>query len=77
MMLDDESLAMLYQQLQANPAAFVPYYVGYEEIANMKEEAQEECGNTIDNKAFHRALLETGTATFEVVERHINRYVEE
>lgn len=77
MMLDDESLAMLYQQLQANPAAFVPYYVGYEEIANMKEEAQEKCGNTFDNKAFHQALLETGTATFEVVERHINRYVEE
>ena len=77
MMLDDESLTMLYQQLQANPAAFVPYYVGYEEIANMKEEVQEECGNTFDNKAFHQALLETGTATFEVVERHINRYVEE
>lgn len=76
MVLDEESLSALYKQLQANPAAFVPYYVGYEKIAQMKEEAQETLGDNFDHKLFHEALLETGTAPFDVVERHIDRYVE-
>ena len=33
--LDDASIQTQYAQLQANPAAFEPYYVGYHEIINM------------------------------------------
>ena len=42
----------------------------------MKEEAQETLGDNFDHKSFHEALLETGTAPFDVVELHIDRYVE-
>ena len=30
--LEEDSLKTQYKQLQANPAAFEPYYVGYEEF---------------------------------------------
>ena len=74
--LDDESIQTQYAQLQANPAAFEPYYVGYHEIINMKEDAQQALGSRFHEKEFHTALLESGTAPFQVVQRHIDAYVE-
>lgn len=74
---DLASLSELYRQLQANPAAFVPYYVGYEDIARMKKEAREKLGERFADRDFHEALLESGTAPFEVVQRHIDAYVEQ
>lgn len=63
-------------QLQANPAAFEPYYVGYHEIINMKEDAQQALGSRFHEKEFHTALLESGIAPFQVVQQHIDAYVE-
>ena len=37
--LSDHDAMVQYSQLQANPCAFEPYYVGYEEIASLKEKA--------------------------------------
>lgn len=36
----------LYRQLQANPCAFQPYYVGYEELLAMRESAQQALGGS-------------------------------
>ena len=74
--LDDESIKTQYAQLQANPAAFEPYYVGYHEIISMKEDAQQALGSRFNEKEFHTALLESGTAPFQVVQQHIDAYVE-
>jgi len=73
--LDEDSLEEQYRQLQANPAAFEPYYVGYEEIANIKEDAKTQLGEKFSEKEFNKALLESGTATFDVVQRHVNDYI--
>ena len=48
--LDDESIKTQYAQLQANPAAFEPYYVGYHEIISMKEDAQQALGSRFNEK---------------------------
>ncbi len=74
--LDDESIKTQYAQLQANPAAFEPYYVGYHEIISMKEDAQQALGSRFNEKEFHTALLESGTAPFQVVQHHIDACVE-
>ena len=74
--LDDASIQTQYAQLQANPAAFEPYYVGYHEIINMKEDAQQVLGSRFHEKEFHTALLESGIAPFQVVQQHIDAYVE-
>ena len=75
--LDDESYRSQYKQLQQNPAVFAPYYVGYEEIAAMKQKAQKELGNAYNDLDFHTALLESGAAPFSVVEQHIDAYIKE
>ena len=74
--LDDESIKAQYAQLQANPTAFEPYYVGYHEIISMKEDVQQTLGRHFNEKEFHTALLESGTAPFPVVQQHIDAYVE-
>ena len=46
-----------YNQLQANPTAFLSYYVGYVQIANLKKDAQEELKDKFNDRDFHEAIL--------------------
>ncbi|MFR8033462.1 MAG: DUF885 domain-containing protein [Lachnospiraceae bacterium] len=73
---DEESLEGMYRQLQANPCAFEPYYVGYFEIENLKEQAQESLGERFDQKKFHEAILKGGNVSFPVVEKNVTAYIE-
>lgn len=73
---DDEAMREQYNQLQANPCAFEPYYVGYHEIVNLKGMAQTELGDLFDEKEFNEALLKSGAAPFSVVQKNIEEYIE-
>ena len=73
--METEDARLQYQQLQANPCAFEPYYVGYHEIAALKEEARAQLGESFDDREFNRALLDSGPAPFSVVERQIQEYI--
>ncbi len=74
--VNKEEAGLAYDQLQANPAAFEPYYVGYETFTSLREKAEEALGENFDAKAFHTAILECGIAPFEVVERHVDAYID-
>lgn len=74
--IDGEAAAVQYNQLWANPCAFEPYYVGYEEFAGLRQRAEEALGNNFDEKSFHQALLQSGTAPFTVVERNVQAYID-
>ena len=67
----------LYRQLQANPCAFQPYYVGYEELLAMRESAQQALGGSCTEKGFHEAILKSGAAPFHVVQRNVDAYISE
>lgn len=75
--LNDEDAELAYDQLQANPAAFEPYYVGYQEFINLREKAEEALGENFDAKEFHTAILECGIVPFDVVERHVDAYIDQ
>lgn len=49
--------------------------MGYEEIRALKEEAQDALGDSFTDLGFNTALLESGPASFDVVERHIEAYI--
>ncbi len=74
--LESSDAKSLYLQLQSNPAAFAPYYIGYFEFSDLKEEAQEELGDKFNNKDFNKAILESGNAPFSVVEKYVDEYIE-
>ena len=73
--LDDKTFELQYRQLQANPCTFEPYYVGYEQIRALKEEAQDALGDAFTDLGFNTALLESGSASFDIVENHIQDYI--
>ena len=47
------------------------------EINALKENAENKLGSKFKDKDFHTALLKSGTAPFNVVERNIDKYIEE
>lgn len=71
----EDELVQQYKQLQANPCAFQPYYVGYHEIIRLKEKAQDALGDDFDNKKFNEALVKSGAVPFSVVERNVDSYI--
>lgn len=73
--MDEESYKLQYEQLRDDPAAFIPYYAGYKQIIDLKEQAQDELGNKFDEVSFNQALLESGNVPFMIVERHIDEYI--
>lgn len=79
--LEENGLAVtdisdFYNQLQANPTAFLSYYVGYVQLANLKKDAQEELKDKFNDKKFHEAILKSGAAPFPVVEENVKDYIE-
>lgn len=72
---NDDEMQEQYAQLQANPAAFEPYYVGYKEFATIKENAQEKLEDKFKDKDFHEALLKSGNAPFSVVQSNVDEYI--
>ena len=74
--LTGESARLQYEQLWANPCAFEPYYVGYEQIRALKEQAQDALGDQFREEAFNAAILRSGSAPFSVVERNVEAYIQ-
>lgn len=74
--MDEQSFQKQYAQLQANPCTFQPYYVGYHEFAAMETAARQQLGDSFSPLEFHKAILETGTAPFSVVQQHVDDYVQ-
>ena len=72
---DEDGMKKQYAQLQANPAAFEPYYVGYKEFSTIKEKTQEKLGDKFKDKDFHEALLKSGSAPFSVVQSNVDEYI--
>ena len=73
--LDSDSVKPLYQQLQNNPGAFIPYYVGFIQIDNLKQKAMNELGSKYNDKAFHEALLQGGNTPLFITERNIEKFI--
>lgn len=73
--LSGEHAQLQYDQLWANPCAFEPYYVGYEQFRALKEKAQDALGDQFQEKAFNEVILRSGTVPFSVVERNVEAYI--
>ena len=57
----------LFDAMLSSPANYLEYYVGYLEILNMRQQAEETLGDRFEAKEFHRFLLDIGPAPFTVI----------
>lgn len=65
----------LYKQLSYNPAAFVPYYLGYIQIDNLAQKAQDALKDDFNHQKFIEALLQDGFVSFDEIEKNIDAYI--
>ncbi len=70
-----EAADSLYQIVCEDPANYMKYYVGYLEISEMREKAEEVLGNDFDAKAFHTFLLDFGPAPFSLIGEHFDEWL--
>ena len=74
---DEESAFLIYEQLQENPTAFLSYYVGYAEIIDLKNKAENKLGDNFNDTEFHEALQKNGSVPFSIIQDSVKSYIEE
>ncbi|WP_228410323.1 DUF885 family protein [Erysipelothrix piscisicarius] len=65
----------IYRQIILEPGNIWSYYYGAMSIQSMKERAQRELGDAFDEKAFHKIILDLGSASFDTMETIFNEYL--
>lgn len=65
----------IYHTLLEEPAVYLPYAVGYLEITNLREKAENELDEAFIAKDFHQFLLDIGPAQFDVIEDYMNKWL--
>lgn len=70
-----EAAESLYQIVCEDPANYMKYYVGYLEISEMREEAEDVLGDAFNAKSFHTFLLDFGPAPFTLIRKHFHEWL--
>ncbi len=72
---DPEVTSEVYCQIVDNPVNYLEYYVGYMEIMDMREQAEETLENDFSALEFNRFLLDIGPAPFRVIKPYFNEWL--
>ena len=64
---DPNAVQSVYKLIIGSPANYLKYYIGYLKFYELKKEMADALGNQFSQKEFHRAVLDVGPATFEIV----------
>ena len=60
----------------AEPASYMPYTLGYLEIADLKKDASEKLGSDFILKDFHKFILSIGPAPFDIIEERMDKWID-
>lgn len=71
---DDELANDIYNTLIDDPAVYLQYYIGYLEIAELKEKAEKEIED-FDIIEFHRFILDMGPTFFDIIENEMEEWI--
>ena len=71
---DTNTINEIYELIIGTPANYLKYYLGYLEFLDLKKDISKVAGKGFSHKKFHRAVLETGPAPFEIVRSEALKY---
>ncbi len=71
---DDELALDIYNTLIDDPAVYLQYYIGYLEIAELLEEA-EDAIKDFDIVEFHKFLLDIGPTFFDIIDNEMDPWI--
>ena len=72
---DQETVDRMFYTMIENPSNYLSYYVGWLEIQQMREEAEQTLGASFQAKDFHTFLLEIGPAPFPVIRSYFQSWL--
>ena len=64
---DPNAVQSVYKLIIGSPANYLKYYIGYLKFYELKKEMADALGNQFSQKEFHRAVLDVGSAPFEIL----------
>ena len=67
---DTQTIQDIYDLILGDPGNYLKYYIGYVEFLELKKTAIEKWGDSFTQERFHKAVLDTGPAPFEIVEKY-------
>lgn len=68
---DDATIEDIYDLIIADPANYLKYYIGYLEFLELKKNAVDKWGDKFTQMQFHKAVLDVGPASFDVIRAHL------
>ncbi len=72
--LNEEAAQPMFEIMVEEPANYLSYFIGYLEILNLQETAEDAWGENYTLKKFHEAVLSLGPAPFALLEEAIKVY---
>lgn len=72
---DPATVQLLYTTMIEEPALYPQYGIGYLEIMELKQTAQDALGKDFNLKEFHTFLLDIGPAQFPVIEKRLHEFL--
>lgn len=61
----------IFQVMVEEPANYLSYFIGYTEFLELREEAQQLCGDNFSAKEFHDIILSLGPAPFDLLSNYM------
>ena len=68
---DDAIIEDIYDLIIADPANYLKYYIGYLEFLELKKNAVDKWGDNFTQMQFHKAVLDVGPASFDVIRAYL------
>jgi uncharacterized protein (DUF885 family) len=65
----------MYEFITQKPGYYVKYFSPYRKIETLRKKAQAAMGSRFDPKEFHKAILDGGPRSFNLIEQDVNDYI--
>ena len=73
---DEEVANEIFDIIVEEPAVYLRYFVGYLEIIGLRNSMSKKMGDDFTLKDFHQFLMEIGPAPFDIIEAHMDTWIE-
>lgn len=67
-----DTVKSIYTMILSDPGNYLKYYIGYIEFLELKREQIQKDGEAFSQKEFHKMILETGPAPFDVLKKQLS-----
>jgi uncharacterized protein (DUF885 family) len=72
---DEDTLDQFYISMVEEPANYLQYTIGYIEMMELRNKAEEELGDKFSEKDYHEFILKTGPSQFYVIDKYLDKWI--